>query len=79
MPAYLTLFWLCSTIDNEPGVGDALVNFNREEIFLQTKFTSPSGQDPETCPYDQNLPLEQQIITSFNVSCTKDENLRTIC
>lgn len=54
---------------HEPGVGDALVNFNREEIFLQTKFTSINGQDPTSCPYDKNLPLEQQITTSFEVSC----------
>lgn len=52
---------------HEPGVGDALVNFNREEIFLQTKFTSISGQDANNCPYDKNLPLEEQIITSFEV------------
>lgn len=53
---------------HEPGVGEALVNFNREEIFLQTKFTSINGQDPNSCPYDKNLPLEKQITTSFAVS-----------
>lgn len=52
---------------HEPGVGEALVNFNREEIFLQTKFTSINGQDPNSCPYDKNLPLEEQIKTSFEV------------
>lgn len=52
----------------ELGVGDALVNFNREDIFLQTKFTSINGQDPNNCPYDKNLPLQQQIITSLEVS-----------
>ncbi|KAJ6634262.1 9,11-endoperoxide prostaglandin H2 reductase [Pseudolycoriella hygida] len=58
----------------EPGVGDALENFNREEIFLQTKFTSINGQDPKNCPYDRNLPLEEQIVTSFETSL---KNLRT--
>ncbi|KAG4066895.1 hypothetical protein HA402_008997 [Bradysia odoriphaga] len=59
---------------HEPGVGEALVNFNRQDIFLQTKFTSFNGQDPATCPYDKSLPLEQQIITSFETSL---KNLKT--
>jgi len=58
----------------EPGVGEALNNFNREKIFLQTKFTSINGQDANNCPYDENLPLQQQIITSFETSL---KNLRT--
>lgn len=63
---------------HEPGVGDALVNFNREEIFLQTKFTSINGQDPNSCPYDKHLPLEQQIITSLEVSCKIRQHCITI-
>lgn len=40
---------------NEAGVGDALLRFydysgvKREDIFLQTKFTSIHGQDPTRC------------------------------
>ena len=33
----------------------------REEIFLQTKFTSLNGQDPQQVPYDKIAPLEEQV------------------
>jgi hypothetical protein len=52
---------------NEAGVGDALEtlysdNFvRREELFLQTKFTSLQGQDPAQVPYDVVAIAETQI------------------
>src|SRR5262249_24118034 len=45
---------------HEPGVGDAVAaaiaggDLKREELFLQTKFTSVGGQDPARIPYDPN-------------------------
>lgn len=65
---------------NEPGVGDgwkmaaAELGLKREDLFLQTKFTSFSGQDPNNVPYDRNAPLEEQITTSLQVSL---KNLHT--
>ena len=41
-------------------VGDAVRDcidsglVRREDIYLQTKFTPPSGQDPSNCPYDSS-------------------------
>uniref|UniRef100_A0A7S3HA81 NADP-dependent oxidoreductase domain-containing protein n=1 Tax=Spumella elongata TaxID=89044 RepID=A0A7S3HA81_9STRA len=64
----------------EPGVGEALQALytegvvTREDIFLQTKFTSLNGQDPNNIPYDKNANLSQQVHESFVVSC---QNLRT--
>jgi diketogulonate reductase-like aldo/keto reductase len=64
----------------EPGVGDALLALyadnvvTRSEIFLQTKFTSVNGQDPLRIPYDANAPLRDQVLESFNKSCS---NLHT--
>jgi diketogulonate reductase-like aldo/keto reductase len=58
-------------------VGDAIAlssAINREDIFLQTKFTLPGGQDPNSIPYDVNAPLEDQVRQSFAKSL---ENLRT--
>lgn len=46
----------------------------REAIYLQTKFTPLSGQDPERVPYDQSAPLEIQISQSF---ATSQHNLQT--
>jgi diketogulonate reductase-like aldo/keto reductase len=61
---------------NEPGVGLGIENsgINRNELFLQTKYTSVGGQDPETIPYDPSAPLENQIIKSLETSLA---NLRT--
>jgi diketogulonate reductase-like aldo/keto reductase len=64
---------------NEAGVGEALERLAghgivREELFLQTKFTPLSGQDPARIPYDPNAPLEIQVAQSFEVS---KRNLRT--
>eukprot|EP01031_Cornospumella_fuschlensis_P037330 gene37330-45323_t len=64
----------------EKGVGDALIKLTaeglvkREDLFIQTKFTSIRGQDPNNIPYDRNAPLREQVMQSFAKSC---ENLRT--
>ncbi|MGB5156022.1 aldo/keto reductase family protein [Desulfobacterium sp. N47] len=46
----------------------------RESLFLQTKFTPLSGQDPLQVPYDKNAPIELQVAQSFEVS---RKNLKT--
>jgi diketogulonate reductase-like aldo/keto reductase len=59
---------------NEPGVGDALLSLYeqgvvaRGDLFLQTKFTAVTGQDPENIPYDKDAPLASQVQESFSVS-----------
>ncbi|KIX09752.1 uncharacterized protein Z518_00833 [Rhinocladiella mackenziei CBS 650.93] len=40
----------------------------RSEIYLQTKFTSVAGQDPENMPYDENSPLVEQVAASVTSS-----------
>lgn len=59
-------------------VGEALANQSstipRETIFLQTKFTQPGGQDPNTIPYDINATPEEQCRQSFAKSL---QNLQT--
>ncbi len=64
---------------NEAGVGDALERLGkkgvaRDALFLQTKFTSIDGQDPNRLPYDRAAPLEKQVEQSFAASL---KNLRT--
>ena len=64
---------------NEPLVGTALQRLKdhgieREALFLQTKFTPLSGQDPRQVPYDQNSPVALQISQSFE---TSQKNLQT--
>ncbi|KAF8588703.1 Aldo/keto reductase [Ramaria rubella] len=56
-------------------VGNALLvlqethNIKREEIFLQTKFTSIAGQDrSKPLPYDPLSPVRDQVLASFTVS-----------
>jgi len=46
----------------------------RASLYLQTKFTPISGQDPARLPYDARAPLPQQIEQSCAVSL---EHLRT--
>jgi len=63
----------------EERVGKALQElykegFKRQELFLQTKFTPLSGQDPKSIPYDKNAPLKTQVAQSFEVS---KKNLQT--
>jgi len=53
-------------------VGEALLSLakkgiKRESLFLQTKFTSVSGQDHRT-PYDQSADLPTQVQQSFESS-----------
>jgi diketogulonate reductase-like aldo/keto reductase len=65
---------------DEAGVGagvtasldDALV---RADLYLQTKFTPVSGQDPTRVPYDPNAPLPEQVAQSFAASL---RNLQTL-
>lgn len=59
-------------------VGEALLELarkgvKRESLFLQTKFTSVSGQDHRT-PYDQSADLPTQVRQSFESSL---QHLRT--
>ncbi len=58
---------------HEAGVGEALaelnrMGFSRQQLYLQTKFTPPSGQDPDNIPYDANAPVAAQVQQSFTAS-----------
>jgi diketogulonate reductase-like aldo/keto reductase len=61
-------------------VGDAIESLiktniiNRNDIFIQTKFTSFDGQDPKNIPYDKNENLENQVKQSIEKSLS---NLKT--
>jgi diketogulonate reductase-like aldo/keto reductase len=46
----------------------------RADLYLQTKFTSLSGQDPVRIPYDPNAALTDQVAQSISASL---ENLQT--
>ena len=46
---------------------------SRDQLYLQTKYTSPGGQDRNNMPYDPKAPLETQIRTSVTSSL---QNLR---
>ncbi|CAG7784819.1 unnamed protein product [Allacma fusca] len=65
---------------HEPGVGAALKKLfasnelRREDIFIQTKFTSLDGQDPNNIPYDPDAPLAEQVKQSLEKSL---QNLHT--
>ncbi|GKY98425.1 hypothetical protein MPSEU_000800000 [Mayamaea pseudoterrestris] len=65
---------------HEPGVGQGWksaaneLNLDRSDLFLQTKFTSVDGQDPNNIPYNQHATLEDQVKTSLQVSL---RNLQT--
>jgi diketogulonate reductase-like aldo/keto reductase len=65
---------------NEPGVGDGWsaaaheLGLPRSAFFLQTKFTSVDGQDPNLIPYDRDAPIEDQVRQSLEVSLS---NLKT--
>lgn len=58
---------------NEAGVGAGIASAVRPmgipPLYLQTKFTPPSGQDAATMPYDPATPIEAQVEASFDVSC----------
>lgn len=58
---------------HEAGVGLALQRLEkqgiaRDSLFLQTKFTPLSGQDPSSIPYNPADPLDQQVRSSFAMS-----------
>jgi diketogulonate reductase-like aldo/keto reductase len=64
---------------NEPGVGAGIAaclhsGLSRADLYLQTKFTSVSGQDPHQIPYDPEAPLQQQVAQSVAASL---RNLQT--
>jgi diketogulonate reductase-like aldo/keto reductase len=64
---------------HEAGVGAAVAaclndKLRRDDLYLQTKFTPLSGQDPAQLPYDANAPLEVQVAQSFMAST---RNLQT--
>ena len=64
---------------NEDGVGAGVAaclndKLFRGDLYLQTKFTPLSGQDPEQIPYDPGVPAAQQVAQSFQTSL---RNLRT--
>jgi diketogulonate reductase-like aldo/keto reductase len=64
---------------NEAGVGEGVTRaiasgVEREQLYLQTKFTPLDGQDPERVPYDPSAPLAEQVRQSCRASLS---NLRT--
>jgi diketogulonate reductase-like aldo/keto reductase len=64
---------------NEVGVGTGIAaslrqGLTRTDVYLQTKFTSLSGQDPNRIPYDPKAPLPLQVAQSVAVSL---KNLQT--
>ncbi|MBL8951022.1 MAG: aldo/keto reductase [Myxococcaceae bacterium] len=52
---------------HEAQVGQAIRGFPRDQLFLQTKFASKSGQD-RRLPYDAAAPLSRQVEQSFQSS-----------
>jgi diketogulonate reductase-like aldo/keto reductase len=64
---------------DEAGVGagvDACLGsgLTRRDLYLQTKFTTVSGQDPQRIPYDAGASLPEQVAQSCAASL---RNLRT--
>jgi diketogulonate reductase-like aldo/keto reductase len=64
---------------NEAGVGAGVAaclgsGMTRADLYLQTKFTSVSGQDPQQIPYDPKAPLQRQVAQSVAASL---RNLQT--
>lgn len=60
-------------------VGEALSQlaeegFERDSLYIQTKFTPKDGQDLDSIPYDPDAPLQAQVESSFLTSLG---NLRT--
>ncbi|MBF0308501.1 MAG: aldo/keto reductase [Magnetococcales bacterium] len=58
---------------HEAGVGQGVAaglqrGLSRAELYLQTKFTPLSGQDPARIPYDPRATLSQQVAQSFRQS-----------
>ena len=64
---------------DEAGVGAGVAAclggpLTRAQLYLQTKFTPLSGQDPLNVPYDPKAPLSEQVAQSLTASL---RNLRT--
>src|SRR5882724_9342427 len=64
---------------DEAGVGAGIAaalsdSLARDDLYLQTKFTPLSGQDPQRIPYDPSASIAQQVAQSCEVSL---RNLRT--
>jgi diketogulonate reductase-like aldo/keto reductase len=64
---------------DEAGVGAGLAaslgpSLSRSDVYLQSKFTSLAGQDPNRIPYDAKAPLALQVRQSFATSL---RNLQT--
>jgi diketogulonate reductase-like aldo/keto reductase len=64
---------------NEAGVGAGIAaalspRLQRTQLYLQTKFTPLSGQEPQTVPYDAGASLPEQVAQSSALSL---QNLRT--
>jgi diketogulonate reductase-like aldo/keto reductase len=64
---------------DEAGVGSGVAaslgqGLTRADLYLQTKFTSLSGQDPDRIPYDPKASLPEQVAQSVAVSLV---NLQT--
>lgn len=59
---------------HEPGVGEALKilsdedGIKREDLFIQTKYTSVDGQDMKTIPYDPQHALPDTVKESLQIS-----------
>lgn len=58
---------------NEPGVGEGIAaalreNLHRAELYVQTKFTTVLGQDPQRIPYDSKARLADQVRQSCAAS-----------
>jgi len=61
---------------NEALVGEGLQRcfeqgINRNDLFIQTKFTPLGGQDPNNIPYNVKSSLRDQVLQSFEVSKKK--------
>ncbi len=64
---------------DEAGVGAGIAaalggGVTRDDLYLQTKFTPLSGQDPQRIPYDPEAAIAQQVAQSCEISL---QNLRT--
>ncbi|WP_262965411.1 aldo/keto reductase family protein [Methylobacter psychrophilus] len=64
---------------NEAGVGEGVAagqkfGIDRSELYLQSKFTPLTGQDPAQVPYDAKAGLSEQVAQSFQTSL---KNLQT--
>ena len=64
---------------DEAGVGAGVAaslreGLTRTDLYLQTKFTSLSGQDPDRIPYDRDVSLPVQVAESVVISL---KNLQT--